>query len=252
MSSVRRSDRKGEAEQHILSQDERMQESQSSLRLPLQRETLEQDGSIGKSLREVYVGDKEEARKAFVAAHGGSEAEKDFERWWASGELPGIEVPTKELHIGFTGTRRGMNEFQYNKVNDLLKRLARIYQSLRDERELIAHHGDCLGSDVQFHDLAADAGYYTHVHPPVNSRLRAYAPGTYTDQPKSYRIRNQDIVRCADLLIATPHRHEKDGASTYSGTWATVRIARQRNVPYVIFYADGRTEGGNKWKKLLK
>lgn len=151
----------------------------------------------------------------------------------------------KRLDLGFTGTRQGMKGEQPHKVAAVLKLIARLYP----EHELWVHHGDCTGSDEELHNMAKELGYKIHVHPPTNNKLRAYCRGDVTEYPKSYKIRNADIVRSSILLIATPHRSED--ADRYSGTWATVRIAQRRRVPYVIFRQDGKREGGNKWKKVL-
>lgn len=159
-----------------------------------------------------------------------------------------ISQSVKRLNVGFTGTRRGMTDEQAQRVMTLLQRLANSYPN----HELWGHHGDCIESDEQFHDIAKKCGYKIHIHPPVNKKLRAFRKGDATELPKAYKIRNQDIVRESVILIATPHRMEKDGSQIYSGTWATVRIARRRNKPYVVFYSDGRREGGNKWRRVLK
>lgn len=166
-----------------------------------------------------------------------------------------VSKSLERLDVGFTGTRRGMTDWQYHKVDQILGILADKYSATH---ELWAHHGDCtnpkegeLGADEQFHELAMKHLYLIHIHPPSNNKLRAHRDGDYREPPKSYKIRNADIVRDSALLIATPHRHEKDGSQIYSGTWATVRIARRRKKPYVVFHSDGRREGGNKWKKFL-
>jgi len=75
--------------------------------------------------------------------------------------------------VGFTGTRAGMTSEQRTTVNRLLRELAPIW----------AHHGDCIGSDDQFHDLAKLAGAKIMLHPPEKPDL----PETpeYPDSPAS-------------------------------------------------------------------
>ena len=206
MPSMRVSNTQGQAQRGVLSYYRDMSQAQPTLRVPISREGLEQDGSPS----------------------------------------PG----TKRLDIGFTGTRRGMIPFQKRGVEWLLRKLKREYPGY----ELWAHHGDCIGSDERFHKIATELGYRIHVHPPSNEKLRTFCPirnGDVIELSKDYKIRNADIVRESQLLIATPHFDEKDGGSIYSGTWSTIRIARRRNVPYVIFYSDGRREG-KKWQKFLQ
>lgn len=166
------------------------------------------------------------------------------------------EQTSKRLDIGFTGTRRGMTMQQLHHVRKTLRKIESQYRSY----ELWAHHGDCVGSDEQFHELAIASDFNMHIHPPSNPKLRAYCEHanhalgriTIVESTKPYKIRNGDIVRTSNLMICTPHLHEKDGSQIYSGTWSTIRIARLRKVPYVIYYSDGRREGGNGWKKLLR
>lgn len=153
---------------------------------------------------------------------------------------------SKRLDIGFTGTRRGMSQIQRQQVMDLLSDISVAYP----DYDLWAHHGDCVESDEDFHDMARSIGYRIHVHPPDNRKLRAFCIGDKYEPTKPYKIRNADIVRESQLLIATPHFNERDGGSIYSGTWATVRIAKRRSVPYVIFHSDGRREG-KKWQRFL-
>lgn len=154
-------------------------------------------------------------------------------------EKSSLGYDSRRIDIGFTGTRQGMNELQYESVNEVLKGLNKAFGEGDNHKFLWAHHGDCLGADAEFHDLAVDHGFFVHVHPPENDRLRAYAKGSRIDEPKPYKDRNHDIVRASDLLIATPSGLENDGDQKFSGTWATVRIARKLDVPYIIYYRDG-------------
>jgi hypothetical protein len=63
------------------------------------------------------------------------------------------------------------------------------------------------------------------VHPPTDDRKRAFCTGNGADwEPKPYLERNHDIVDETTILIACPNGEER----MRSGTWATVRYARQR------------------------
>src|SRR5262245_4866519 len=102
-----------------------------------------------------------------------------------------------------------------------------------------AHHGDCVNSDEEFHQVAT---YFRalvgnpliHVHPPTNPKKRAFCKGDviYTEAP--YLKRNRNIVAMSDVLIATPHGPEE----VRSGTWATIRYAKQKGIPIHIVYPN--------------
>jgi len=127
--------------------------------------------------------------------------------------------------IGFTGTRKGMSIKQMMAIKDVLGR----------ELEHILHHGDCVGSDEQAHNIALNLGLPTpHVHPPTNSWFRAYCKGVMYE-PKSYHKRNRDIVDASRCLLATPDGPERRG----SGTWSTINYARKQLKPVLIIYPDG-------------
>jgi hypothetical protein len=119
--------------------------------------------------------------------------------------------------------------------------------------ELWAHHGDCIGADEQFHNLAITHSFAIHLHPPEIRLKRAWcrlAELHDSESPKPYRERNQDIVNAVDLLIATPAQPEADPRSKRSGTWMTIRLARRANKPHVIIYSNGDIEGRDWWKLL--
>ncbi len=57
------------------------------------------------------------------------------------------------MKVGFTGTRKGMTEFQKTEV----RRLLTEYMHGRD---MEAHHGDCIGADTDFHNICIDMCIY--------------------------------------------------------------------------------------------
>jgi len=120
------------------------------------------------------------------------------------------------FHIGFTGTRNGMTEHQKGVLRGCLKEMAS-----ETEYTLVAHHGDCVGADKDFHDLCEELDIEIVIHPPTKSSARAFCYSTRIHKPKSYLARNRDIVNIAELVIATPDGPER----THSGTWSTVRYA---------------------------
>lgn len=127
--------------------------------------------------------------------------------------------------VGFTGTRHGMAAQQQEAVR-------RLVSHTYDE----AHHGDCVGSDEMFHDIATDAGIRTVIHPPSLSGLRAWCEGDEVLAAKPYLDRNRDIVDACDLLVATPAEPEEQSRG---GTWYTIRYARTLGKPVVIVWPNG-------------
>lgn len=118
-------------------------------------------------------------------------------------------------HVGFTGTQRGMTEYQSGWLFGLLKRL-------REEGFSVFHHGDCLGADYQAQRLARQVGFRVVRHPPIDGSKRAFSLFDEERRPKPYLDRNKDIVRETEVLIATPAQMEE---ILRSGTWSTYRFA---------------------------
>ena len=141
------------------------------------------------------------------------------------------ENPIKFHVLGFTGTRVGLSEAQKNTLKDLL-------QIFLDPKTQI-HHGDCLGADAEIHELCVILGFSIHIHPPSNPRFRAFCESAdFSHQPKEYLARNRAIVNASSLLVAAPSGPEKQR----SGTWATVRFARQKEKPIVLIMPSGSVE----------
>jgi hypothetical protein len=138
------------------------------------------------------------------------------------------------MNVGFTGTRKGMS---HKQIEDFVNWMEDHYDDKLDE----FHHGDCEGADEEAYDVARD--YFTKivVHPPIETKHRAYTVGEYWSlympreygyrKPKEYLERNHDIVDETDILIAAPQTLEEE---LRSGTWATIRYARKMNKPIVI------------------
>lgn len=129
--------------------------------------------------------------------------------------------------IGFTGTRNGMSEKQKILFGNLIECL-RIH---------IFHHGDCMGSDSDAHDIVAeyDDSIPIFIHPPSDDKLRAFKNGIQLRE-KSYLERNKDIVDVANVMLATP----KDCVNIVrSGTWFTIRYAWRKNNPLIIILPNG-------------
>jgi hypothetical protein len=120
--------------------------------------------------------------------------------------------------IGYTGTQAGMSDRQ---MSALYTHLSLLHPGSE------FHHGDCIGGDEEAHGIAMSFGLRIVIHPPINSRKRAFCKGAAVVlEPKDYIPRNHDIVDAIELLIAAP---KTDGEELRSGTWATVRYARKGN-----------------------
>ena len=131
--------------------------------------------------------------------------------------------------VGFTGTRHGMTEQQ----KWILKGIAVFIEEF--------HVGDCVGADEEAHRIVKDYGRAKTIgHPPEVGTLRAFCEYDEEREPKPYLTRNRDIIREGKhLLIAAPG--EKNEVQR-SGTWLTVRYARNRMRNHIIIYPDGEVE----------
>lgn len=135
------------------------------------------------------------------------------------------------MHIGFTGTQKGMTPKQKVSVCEILTQLY-----IPNESWL--HHGDCIGADEEAHEIAYDIGYKIHIHPPINSSKRAFCKNyTKIAEPFEYLFRNTHIVFLSETLIAAPAEFKEQ---LHSGTWSTVRKAsRAHRKTIKLVYPDG-------------
>ena len=132
------------------------------------------------------------------------------------------------MSVGFTGTQVGLTSRQRGTLRHILERLLGVETKLR--------HGDCDGADDEANAIARDIGFKTVAHPPTNAKKRAFCKVDESLPEKDYLLRNHDIVNCSKLLIACPRgAHE----TVRSGTWATVRYARNAKKDIIIIYFDG-------------
>jgi predicted Rossmann fold nucleotide-binding protein DprA/Smf involved in DNA uptake len=129
-------------------------------------------------------------------------------------------------HIGFTGTRQGMSEFQKQTFETVLT--AAVLQG----DPVYLHHGDCKGADAEAHDIALRVGCHVIIHPPVKRIMRAYCQGAdMILEPEEYLERDRCIVDATIGLIAAPKSNEEEKRS---GTWYTVRYARKMNKRVIL------------------
>jgi len=136
------------------------------------------------------------------------------------------------MQVGFTGTRRGMTQAQ-------LRVFAFVALDYRTAELFV--HGDCVGADVQAHDVMKGIGLRVRARPCTIEKMRAFCDADEVMEPKYPLERNRDIVMDVDLLFATPGGPEHGR----SGTWATVRYARAAGKKIMIVWPDGQvTEEG--------
>jgi hypothetical protein len=139
-------------------------------------------------------------------------------------------IADETFAVGFTGTRAVLTDFQQ-------KRLLELLLFLRSKGGTSFHHGDCIGADAIAHDLAVRAGFEDIViHPPTDSRYRAHChncppKGISFRAPAPYLTRNHHIVDDSTVIIACP----KGDEIQHSGTWSTVRYARESRYLYIIY-----------------
>lgn len=136
-------------------------------------------------------------------------------------------------HIGFTGTRGQVTEAQKLRLQEVLK-------SLKESSWTTLHHGDCRGADALAAEVAYTMGLWVVAHPPINPAHRAFTNYVHeVREPKDYLVRDRDIVRECQYLIAVPAGTTNQRRS---GTWYTIRQARAAKRAGVIIFPDGRTE----------
>ena len=132
-----------------------------------------------------------------------------------------------DYRFGFTGTQHGMTDAQKATLREFLRGASGEF-----------HHGDCIGADMQFHDIARSLGLWIVVHPPINQVKQAHCDPDESRLPKEYLTRNDDITRECDLLIAAP---KEDQEILRSGTWSTVRRARRYGREIRLILPSGET-----------
>lgn len=136
------------------------------------------------------------------------------------------------IHIGFTGTRHGMTDKQRQYVDAMVAEI--IGGDVH--AEVVAHHGDCVGADEQFNEIARMYGCFTVGHIPSDDSLRAHCEVRKVMPPLPYMQRNANIVAGSDFMLATP---AESSEQSRGGTWATIRMARRSGKPLAIVWPDG-------------
>lgn len=148
---------------------------------------------------------------------------------------------TKFYHIGFTGSRHPITPRA--KISLHLTLIDLYVESKFSSAPRCFHHGDCVNADETAAMIAHGAGYLVHAHPPFDDKLRAFSEfNDVIHAPKDYIERNHDIVDVSRIMIATPLTMNEVNRS---GTWATIRYARQLNRELCIIFPDGTIKWEN-------
>lgn len=128
------------------------------------------------------------------------------------------------MKVGFTGSREGMTPRQKEAVRAWIH---------RQDVFLESHDGDCVGADFEFRQMVAEIYSDTKIvsHPCDLVGMRAHGSADEIHRPLPPLVRNKNIVNACDVLLACPSGPEK----IRSGTWSTIRYARKRGTPVVIF-----------------
>ena len=126
---------------------------------------------------------------------------------------------------------------------------------LRDQEVIEEfHHGDCIGADAQAHEIVFELRQTKLfevrrvLHPPEDPKKRAFKSisditGDVILEPLPYLVRNFNIVKATDVLIACPSQYN---SVLRSGTWTTVRRARELRRTRYIIYPNGRVDHEEK------
>ena len=136
--------------------------------------------------------------------------------------------------IGFTGTRHGMTPLQRAGV-------AAILQQVAGTGGFVAHHGDCIGADAEFHDLCRELPQsFIVVHPGPLDHLpnQAGRVGDERRVPLPHMRRNKNIVMASTVMIAAPFELTQQ---EHGGTWRTIDMARTAKRPLAIVSPGGVT-----------
>jgi hypothetical protein len=130
--------------------------------------------------------------------------------------------------LGFSGTRMGFSFFQRSFVQLFLQQ----------NNIQVVLHGDCAGSDSEFHhEVRKWTKAEIWICPPIKNVVRAYENGDKIFPEKGYLARDRSIVHYSNLLLATPLNKNQKG-----GTWYTINYAKSLKKPVLIVYPDSEAE----------
>ena len=144
--------------------------------------------------------------------------------------------------IGFTGTRNGMTEAQKKRVKFIINNLHYLETDSPNEK-IVAHHGDCVGADLDFHTIVRNhGGFWVKCHPPNKSNLRAYSLCDESVKEKGYLTRDRDIVDESEIVIGCPRENTEPEDDRAGGTWYTIRYAQRTDTVVIVVWPNGQIE----------
>jgi len=103
-------------------------------------------------------------------------------------------------------------------------------------------NGACIGADEEAAGIAKQLGIKLDLHPgkplghPKRADIKNYASCRLVEDPLK---RNRIMVNLGDMLFATPGEYEEQ---LRSGTWYTIRYARQQEKQVVIIFPKGEVQ----------
>jgi len=139
------------------------------------------------------------------------------------------------MNVGFTGTQKGMTQEQQTSLVMLLTHLRRFDGSGDPE----FWHGDCIGADTEATKIAQSLRYSTRAWPGPDPLRRGHLPSNYMHEPLDFMQRNRIIAASCNPLVACPSGFQMQQRS---GTWATVRFARQNEKTVYVIWPDGKID----------
>jgi len=136
-------------------------------------------------------------------------------------------------HIGFTGTRKGINFSQQMLVR-------RVFETFLTSGVQF-HHGCCRGADISAH-MEAERIDGVHIvgHPSTLQSVPTTSKVYWEVRPVEPPLtRNRTIVDECQYLVACPGTLKE---VLRSGTWATIRYARSVSRLTTIIWPNGQLE----------
>lgn len=133
------------------------------------------------------------------------------------------------MNVGFTGTREGMSNAQWEQFRYVLALFRHADQAVG--RRPVLLHGDGPGkdgkvsADTQAERLGLEFSYDIQRFPPKDLTAEALL------------ARDRQVALACDILVAAP---KTDKEQVRSGTWYTVRQARSLGKPVVMLSRAGR------------
>ena len=148
-----------------------------------------------------------------------------------------IEISTNDIiKLGISGTRCGLSDEARLQFHTFLQNnYNKCFAEVR--------HGDCKGVDEDIHKICEKKYLNIIIHPPKANSYRAFCNGNTVLEQKDFITRNHDIVDNSSILVAFPETKEEQ---LRSGTWSTIRYARNKILPIMIIFRDGSIEKNMK------